>query len=141
MNMKTYNNFIYSLTDRRMETLLVSFIIICTIFTSACVMLNNVNAQLDGVSNNLFGNSTQQSTTKENQPFLGINMRGYYTSMPQLRDAFKSPFPNNYYESSFQTISKTHAIDHLRYRFYWESYVRNSTAFMNEIEAGSKCRR
>ena len=61
-------------------------------------------------------------------------MRGYYTSMPQLRDAFKSPFPNNYYESSFQTISKTHAIDHLRYRFYWESYVRNSTAFMNEIE-------
>ena len=61
-------------------------------------------------------------------------MRGYYTSMPQLRDGFKSPFPNNYYESSFETISKTHAIDHLRYRFYWESYVRNSTAFMNEIE-------
>ena len=52
----------------------------------------------------------------------------------KLRDGFKSPFPSNYYESSFQTISKTHAIDHLHYRFYWESYVRNSTAFMNEIE-------
>ena len=38
---------------------------------------------------------------------------------------------------AFQTISKTHAIDHLHYRFYWESYVRNSTAFINEI--GSKC--
>ena len=47
---------------------------------------------------------------------------------------FGSLTPDNYYESSFQTISKTHAIDHLRYRFYWESYVRNSTAFMNEIE-------
>ena len=61
-------------------------------------MLNNVNAQSNVVSNNLFGNSTQLSTTKVNQPFLGINMRGYYTSMPQLRDGFKSPFPDNYYE-------------------------------------------
>ena len=52
---------------------------------------------LNQSSNNLFGNSTQQSTSKESQPFLGINMRGYYTSMPQLRDGFKSRFPNNYY--------------------------------------------
>ena len=113
--MNTHNNSIYSLTDRPMETLLVSFIIICTMIIIACFMLNNVNAQLNVDSNNLFGNSTQQSTPKENQPFLGINMRGYYTSMPQLRDSFKSPLPNNYYETSFQTISKTHAIDHLRY--------------------------
>ncbi len=61
---------------------------------------------MNGVSNNLFGNSTQQSTNQSAQPFLGINMRGYYTSMPQLREDFKSPFPNNYYESSFEIISK-----------------------------------
>ena len=133
MSMKTHIS-VSALIDLRVETLLVSFIIICAVFTSACFMLNNVNAQSDKVSNNLFGNSTQLSATKVNQPFLGINMRGYYTSMPQLRDGFKSPFPDNYYESSFETISKTHAIDHLRYRFYWESYVRNSTAFMNEVE-------
>ena len=132
MSMETPNNFVSTLSDLRVETKLVSFIIICTIIIITCFILNNANAQSNVVSNNLFGNATKQSASKE--PFLGINMRGYYTSMPQLRDGFKSPFPNNYYESSFQTISKTHAIDHLRYRFYWESYVRNSTAFMNEIE-------
>ena len=56
-------------------------------------MLNNAYAQSNMVSNNLFGNATKQSASKE--PFLGINMRGYYTNMPQLRDVFKSPFPNN----------------------------------------------
>ena len=85
-----HNNFVSTLIDLPVETKLVSFIIICTIFTLACFMLNNVNAQLDGVSNNLFGNSTQQSTNQSAQPFLGINMRGYYTNMPQSREDFKA---------------------------------------------------
>ena len=136
MSMETHNNFVSTLSDLRVETKSVSFIIICTIIIVACFILNNAYAQSNMVSNDLFGNATKQPTSKE--PFLGINIRGYYTSMPQLRDGFKSPFPKNYYESSFQTISKTHAIDHLRYRFYWESYVRNSTAFMNEIEDVAK---
>ena len=134
MDMHTRENSVSFQYNFHMETKLVLFIILCTLFITSCFIQSNISAQSSVVNNNLFGNSTQQSATKETQPFLGINMRGYYTSMPQLRDAFKSPFPNNYYESSFQTISKTHAIDHLRYRFYWESYVRNSTAFMNEIE-------
>ena len=92
MNMNTHIS-VSTLIDLRVENLLVSFIIICTIFTSACFMLNNVNAQVDEISNNLFGNATKQSTNKE--PFLGIYMRGYYASMPQLRDGFKSPFPDN----------------------------------------------
>lgn len=132
--METNENSVSTNKNLRMETNYVSFVILCTIFISTCFILNNVNGQSPVVNNSLFGNSTQQSTSRESQPFLGINMRGYYTSMPQLRDGFKSPFPDNYYESSFETFSKTHAIDHLRYRFYWESYVRNSTAFMNEIE-------
>jgi hypothetical protein len=53
--------------------------------------------------------------------------------MAQSRDS-KFLFPNNYYESSFQILSKTPAIDHVRYRFYWESYIKNPTAFMKEIE-------
>jgi hypothetical protein len=95
MNMETHNSFVSTLNDLRVETKLVSFIIICTIII-ACFILNNVNAQSNVVSNNLFGNATKQSASKE--PFLGINMRGYYMSMPQLRDVFKSPFPSNYYD-------------------------------------------
>ena len=100
MSMETHNNFVSTLSDLRVETKLVSFIIICTMIIVSCFILNNAYAQSNIVSNNLFGNATKQSASKE--PFLGINMRGYYTSMPQLRDGFKSPFPNNYYESSFR---------------------------------------
>ena len=67
------------------------------------------------------------------QEHFGINMRGFYTSMPQSRD-FKVNFPENYYDSSFKAIANDHNIDHIRYRFYWESFVRNSSAFMKEIE-------
>ena len=62
---------------------------------------------------------------------------GYYTSMPQSRD-FKFPFPDNYYDTSFKDISKANIVDHVRYRFYWESYVRNSSAFLKEIEDVAK---
>jgi hypothetical protein len=134
MDMQTHENSVSIQYNFHVETKLVLFIILCTLFITSCFIQSNISAQSSVVNNNLFGNSTQQSTSQQAQPFLGINMRGYYTSMPQLREEFKSPFPSNYYESSFETISKTHAIDHLRYRFYWESYVRNSTAFMNEIE-------
>jgi hypothetical protein len=82
------------------------------------------NSSLSEISNN---------TTDISKEHLGINMRGYYTSMPQSRD-FKFQFPENYYDSSFRDIAKSHVIDHIRYRFYWESYVRNSSAFLKEIE-------
>ena len=57
--------------------------------------------------------------------------------MPQSRD-FKFPFPDNYYDTSFKDISKANIVDHVRYRFYWESYVRNSSAFLKEIEDVAK---
>ena len=93
MIMETHNNFVSTLIDLRVETNLASFIIICTMIMLACLILNNAYAQSNVISNNLFGNATKQSATKE--PFLGIYMRGYYASMPQLRDGFKSPFPDN----------------------------------------------
>ena len=57
--------------------------------------------------------------------------------MPQSKD-FKFPFPDNYYDTSFKDISKANIVDHVRYRFYWESYVRNSSAFLKEIEDVAK---
>jgi len=65
-------------------------------------------------------------------------MRGYHTSMPQSREGFKAPFPSNYYESSFKALSWTDVIDHVRYRFYWESYVRDPIAFIKELGYAAK---
>jgi hypothetical protein len=64
---------------------------------------------------------------------LGINMRGYYTSMPQSR-IVRNVFPTDYYESSFKILSKAGVIDHVRFRFYWESYVKNPIQFIKEIQ-------
>ena len=38
----------------------------------------------------------------------------------------------------FKTLSKTDVIDHVRYRFYWESYVRDPVEFIKELEEVAK---
>jgi hypothetical protein len=63
---------------------------------------------------------------------IGVNMLGYYTSLPQTRD-FKNPFPDNYYDQSFKII-KDGGMNHVRYVYYWESFVKNPTAFINELK-------
>ena len=76
-----HNNFVSTLSDLSGGKLdSVSFIIIYYMIIVACFILNNAYAQSNMVSNDLFGNATKQPTS----PFLGINIRGYYTSMPQL---------------------------------------------------------
>lgn len=63
---------------------------------------------------------------------IGVNMLGYYTTLPQSRE-FKNPFPDNYYEQSFKII-KDGGMNHVRYVYYWESYVKNPVAFINELK-------
>jgi hypothetical protein len=75
-----------------------------------------------------------RSTNQVNVPHLGVNMRGYYSSMPQTREGLKNLFPGNYYESSFKTLKEANIIDHVRYRFYWESYERDPIAFVEELK-------
>jgi hypothetical protein len=68
----------------------------------------------------------------KSQPLIGVNMLGYYTSLPQTRD-FKNPFPDNYYDQSFKII-KDGGMNHVRYVYYWESFVKNPVAFINELK-------
>jgi hypothetical protein len=82
-------------------------------------------------------NAYAQEPAKESEgkhvPLVGINMRGYYTNVPQERD-FKIPIPPNYYEQSFKTLSQS-GIDFVRYLFFWESYERDPFSFMSELQA------
>jgi len=92
---------------------------------------------MPGLNNDIFASKAGTNQSLEghgNAPYLGVNIRGYYTSMPQAREGFKQSFPSNYYENSFKIFSQTKIIDHVRFRFYWESYERDPIAFLEELE-------
>src|SRR6476620_1210650 len=121
---------------------ILTIIVLCFTVTTSLYILNNLPVNNVYAQQNVTTNQTSLDVDKQivqdnNKTHLGVNMRGYYTSMPQSRD-FKFPFPDNYYDTSFKDISKANIVDHVRYRFYWESYVRNSSAFLKEIEDVAK---
>jgi hypothetical protein len=82
------------------------------------------------LTNSFVLNSHGQQT---NQIFFGINMKGYYTSMPQSR-TIGSIMPANYFDDSFRLISEA-GMNHVRFVFYWESYERDPTNFMLELQS------
>lgn len=63
----------------------------------------------------------------------GVNMKGYHTSMPQAR-TIGSIMPANYFDDSFKLISEA-GMNHVRFVFYWESYERDPTNFMLELQS------
>ena len=60
-------------------------------------------------------------------------MKGYHTSMPQSR-TIGSIMPANYFDDSFKLISEA-GMNHVRFVFYWESYERDPTNFMLELQS------
>ncbi|MDP9288370.1 MAG: cellulase family glycosylhydrolase [Thermoproteota archaeon] len=70
---------------------------------------------------------------KQNTPFIGVNVAGYYTTMAESR-TYNSQFPLNYYDESFRTISQAN-MNNIRYLFTWESYEKNPTQFVDELVA------
>lgn len=73
------------------------------------------------------------ASTDDQSPLIGINMRGYFTNMPEHRE-IKAPFPSNYYDFSFKTFSDAD-IDFVRYLLYWESFEKNPISFLNELKS------
>ena len=69
---------------------------------------------------------------EDHGPFVGTNLRGYNTSMAQQRDS-SLHYPYDYYDKSFKLMSEN-GFDHIRYVFYWESYVKNPEAFIAELK-------
>jgi hypothetical protein len=68
-----------------------------------------------------------------NQIFFGVNMKGYYTSMSQSR-TIGSVMPENFFDHSLKLISEA-GMNHVRFVFYWESYVRDPINFMLELQS------
>lgn len=133
--MRTERNFTRHLT---LTLILVCILLVINIHFVKDNFHNSIYAQpivLQSKNDIADGSNTNQSVgTQNDRTHFGVNMRGYYSSMPQGREGYKNPFPNNYYESSFKTLSQAKIIDHVRYRFYWESYERDPIAFKEELE-------
>lgn len=66
-----------------------------------------------------------------NIPYIGVNMRGFNTSMSQVKNYTNFP-PNNYFENSFKLISQA-GMNHVRFVFNWEAYEKNPVSFMSEL--------
>ena len=82
------------------------------------------------ILNSFILNSHGQQT---DQIFYGVNMKGYHTSMPQAR-TIGSIMPANYFDDSFKLISEA-GMNHVRFVFYWESYERDPSNFMLELQS------
>ncbi len=95
-------------------------------------MLNNYNDGYDIRNNTNLNHAFAQADDNDSSPMVGMNMRGYYTTMSQEREV-KFNFPSNYYEESFKIFSQA-GIQFVRYVFFWESYEKDPFSFMSELQ-------
>jgi hypothetical protein len=65
--------------------------------------------------------------------YLGVDMSGFYTRVPQARNP-SYDLTANYFEDSFRILSEA-GMNHARFVLFWESYVKDPTSFMNELNA------
>jgi hypothetical protein len=81
--------------------------------------------------NNPFISTTSAQENESNTSLIGVNLRGYYTTMSEERD-FRGSLPKNYYEDSFRLISEA-GMNHVRYLFFWEAYIKHPNKFIDEL--------
>jgi hypothetical protein len=76
--------------------------------------------------------SVLPSSSANNPVLMGVAMRGNHTSEKQTEEN-EIVAPGNYYEESFKLIHDA-GMNHVRYLLYWESYEKNPSQFMEELE-------
>jgi hypothetical protein len=124
--------------------ILLSSILVLSLFSiTTRVDTNRNNEQSFVIPSPVYAQNVQNSnnaSTSNNasRPFIGVNMRGYYTSsILENRPFGNTSFPANYYEDSFRAISQA-GMNFVRYLLYWESYEKNPSQFMSELNIVAK---
>jgi hypothetical protein len=91
-------------------------------------------ATADEETSNRKNNNNLDSDQKNTNPYIGVNVRGLYTSLQYERyPSALIPLLADYYNKSFKLISEA-GMNHVRYVFYWEAYERNPESFLNELD-------
>ena len=80
-----------------------------------------------------------QETSGSSFPYVGVDMRGWYTAISQLKNDTLGTLPPSYYDNSFNILSQA-GMNHVRYTLYWEGYIVNRTAFINELQIVANAR-
>lgn len=69
---------------------------------------------------------------QKNVSYIGVNMKGLYTStIPKNLSSIR--FPDNYYNDSFKLITSA-GMNHIRYVLYWQAYQKDPLSFINELQ-------
>ena len=119
---------IYSLIKK--SSILKLPLVVFVILTS--LIINHFDSGSNISNDTVLNHAFAQTGKNGSSPLVGMNMRGYYTTMSEQREV-KFNFPSDYYEQSFKIFSKA-GIEFVRYVFFWESYEKDPFSFMSEIE-------
>ena len=108
-------------------------LVIFSLFVSSITAINGFSLSYDAIVASSYAQaSTSSPTATSNQVLMGVAMRGNHTSEKQTEES-NIVAPRDYYEQSFKLIHDA-GMNHVRYLFYWESYVKNPSQFMQELE-------
>jgi hypothetical protein len=92
------------------------------------VSVASADEQIGNIDRNIIDSKKQKDAN-----YIGVNMRGLYTSLQHERYPFApAPLLAYYYDKSFRLISEA-GMNHIRYALYWEAYERNPQLFMKEL--------
>ena len=94
--------------------------------------MNGIVIQNAGPVLSTYAQPSGSPSTTEIPTLMGVAMRGNYTSEKET-EANEIVAPSDYYEESFKLIHDA-GLNHVRYLLYWESYVRNPSLFLQELE-------
>src|SRR5918994_503364 len=101
--------------------------------TVPLVSVATANEQTSDRNNNIINSNEDKGAN-----YIGVNVRGLYTSLQHERyPSAPAPLLADYYDDSFKLISEAN-MNHIRYVFYWEAYERNPQLFMNELDTVSR---
>jgi hypothetical protein len=93
-----------------------------------CVAMSLIFSEFGSVNS---VNGLTESRTEV--PFIGVDMKGLYTSTVHSKrsDLF---FPDNYYNDSFKLIAGA-GLNHIRYVLYWQAYENDPISFIDELQS------
>ena len=114
--------------------IIILFFILILLLSTFSSMGTSSHGSLSSTANTAFVDLSNQNHHGNEYvvPSQGVNVLGYYTTMPELRKYSQLSSPQAYYEKSFKIISQA-GMNTIRYLLAWESYERNPSLFIKEL--------
>ncbi len=94
-----------------------------------CLIISSFFPNIDF---DLMNKVNAQPGHQKNVSFIGVNMKGLYSStIPKNLSSIR--FPDNYYNDSFKLITSA-GMNHIRDVLYWQAYEKDPLSFIKELQ-------